>query len=439
MKNVVKQVLKSEVHEALGCTEPVAVAYACSWAVKSLVDMTAGHNADNWLTYKLNVEVTPGIFKNARGVNIPFANGKKGLAYAAALGVFGNPALGLSVLKDMSLVDQIRADKMVEAEKVRVSVNSQWKNDIKIKVTLKASMGRSVVVTEDHHTNIVCITVNEVTVDLGGLFSDGRLADASGDGYGLKLDGLSIQDMVELASAIDQADRQDIWNGINMNLELSEAGLSQGKFGSQLKLMVENGSLGDDVFSSTKIMAACATDARMAGVNLPAMSSGCSGNQGIVAILVPYNVGVKRGVDSGKIAESIALSHLLNAYVKRFTGKLAPMCGCSIAAGLGATAAIAYQLSGDALVIGSAINNLVADIAGIICDGAKSGCSLKVITATDCAIRSALFAINGVSVSGVHDGIISHRAENTIKNLGRINSEGMKGVDRTVMEIIRRN
>ncbi|MBN1154699.1 L-serine ammonia-lyase, iron-sulfur-dependent, subunit alpha, partial [candidate division KSB1 bacterium] len=167
-----------------------------------------------------------------------------------------------------------------------------------------------------------------------------------------------------------------------------------------------------------------------------AMSSGESGNQGIVAILVPYNVGKYFHIDERRIIESIGLSHLLNAYVKQFTGSLSPLCGCAIAAGVGATAAIVYQQNGkDMKGITLAINNLVSDIGGMFCDGAKSGCAFKVVSSTEAAIRAAYMGINHYGNTEL-EGFIGCTVEETIRNLGKLSVVGMAQVDPTMIDIM---
>jgi L-cysteine desulfidase len=183
-------------------------------------------------------------------------------------------------------------------------------------------------------------------------------------------------------------------------------------------------------------MTAAAADARMAGMSYPVMSSGGSGNQGIVAILVPYNVGRHFGVAEERIVKSICLSHLLNSYVKCYTGDLSPICGCAIAAGVGAAAAIVYQQAGkDLAKVTLAVNTLISDLGGMLCDGAKGGCALKVVSSADAAIRAAYMALNGHGITSV-EGFVGRTAEETIWNLSRISDVGMAKADDTMIEIM---
>jgi L-cysteine desulfidase len=199
---------------------------------------------------------------------------------------------------------------------------------------------------------------------------------------------------------------------------------------------MDKGYLLEDVFSSSKILTASAADARMAGLSFPVMSSGGSGNQGIVAILVPYHVGKYFHVEETRIIESIALSHLVNSYIKCFTGDLSPLCGCAIAAGVGAAVAIVYQRDGkDMEKITLAVNNLISDLGGMLCDGAKGGCALKVASSTDSAIRSAYMAMNDHGITQA-EGFVGKTAEETIWHLTKISKLGMAGTDEIMLEIM---
>jgi L-cysteine desulfidase len=166
------------------------------------------------------------------------------------------------------------------------------------------------------------------------------------------------------------------------------------------------------------------------------MSSGGSGNQGIVAILVPYNVGNFYKIEQSVIIESIALSHLINSYIKCFIGDLSPLCGCAIAAGVGAASAVVYQQCGDDMAkITLAVNNLISDLGGMLCDGAKGGCALKVASSADSAIRAAYMAINNHGITE-KEGFVGKTAEQTIYHLSQISKIGMGKADDTMLGIM---
>lgn len=255
--------------------------------------------------------------------------------------------------------------------------------------------------------------------------------------YRTSLRRASLRDLLAAADGMDAADLAYVARGVEMNLAASRAGAELEKVGFYLKDLLKRGYLQDDVFSSAKILTASACDARMDGRPIPVMSSGESGNQGIVAILVPYSVGRAFGVEDDLVLRSIGLSHLMNAYVKLYTGGLAPICGCAIAAGVGAAAAIVYQQNGaDVQGVTLAVNNVISDLGGMLCDGAKSGCALKVVSSTDAAIRAGYMGIHHYGITA-REGFVGRSAEETIRNLGRISTVGMDRVDRTIVGIMK--
>jgi len=246
----------------------------------------------------------------------------------------------------------------------------------------------------------------------------------------------ALKDLLRWAGRMDDADAAWLRKGVEMNLAAAETGMRLRKVGYYLQDLLKRGYLLNDVFASTKLLAASACDARMDGAAVPVMSSGESGNQGIVAALVPWQVGLSFKTPERTVLRSIALSHLLNAYVKVHTGGLAPICGCAIAAAVGAAAAIVYQRNGpDVRGISLAINNVISDIGGMLCDGAKSGCALKVVSSTDTAIRSAYMGIHHYGITEV-EGFVGRRAEDTIRNLAKISTIGMAKVDDTIVGIM---
>ncbi len=186
---------------------------------------------------------------------------------------------------------------------------------------------------------------------------------------------------------------------------------------------------------AAKILTSAASDARMAGVKLPAMSSAGSGNHGLTATLPIWAAKDFLDCKPRDVLEAIGLCHLLTAYIKAFTGRLSAVCGCSVAAGAGAAAGITHLMGGDIHHIAGAIKNLMEDLAGIICDGAKAGCSLKLATAAGTAVQAALFSLQGVEVQST-DGIIGVSPEETMKNIGTLSTQGMIETDRTILKIM---
>lgn len=420
--NLFKAVVAGEVFPALGCTEPIAVAYTASEAAKR----TCGE------LRRITIHVDPGVYKNGMAVTVPNTGGERGNLIAGVLGaLIGDPE------RKMEILDLVRPEMIDRAKAIIRDGNAQIRSEgdrdhLYIEVVIETETETVRAVVEYTHTRLTLIEK-----DGRILFREKPENENSGEkGYHDALKRATLSDLVDLAEAIDADDERYLREGIEMNLRMSEAGKEIKRVGYYLTDLMSKGFLLDDVFSSSKILTGCATDARMAGTNLPVMSSGGSGNQGIVASLVPYNVGKWFKISEARIIRSVALSHLINSYVKCFTGSLSPICGCAIAAGVGAATAIVYQQKGKAMAgIALAVNNVISDLGGMLCDGAKSGCALKVVSATDSAIRSAYMALNDHGITSL-EGFVGRTPEETIQNLSRISRIGMAGVDGIMLEIM---
>ncbi|MBW2571734.1 MAG: serine dehydratase subunit alpha family protein [Deltaproteobacteria bacterium] len=420
--NIFKAVLEHEVFPALGCTEPIAVAYAAGLAGNQL-------DAD---FEEMTIAVDPGVYKNGLAVHVPNTGGERGNLIAGVLGaLIRRPDLKMEILKAVDSGHIPHARSLIESGNARILCYRQATGmHIDVKVRRGSETARAVI--RHRHTNLVLLEKNGRPVFQGDDETDRQVLS----GYQSTLSRMRIVDLIRAAENIDDADRHYLREGVEMNLKMAEAGKDLKKVGYYLSDLIQKGFFHDDILSSSKIMTSSAADARMAGVNHPVMASGGSGNQGIVAILVPYHVGQYFDIPEDRIVESIALSHLLNSYVKCFTGSLSPLCGCAIAAGVGASAAIVYQQSGahmDRITL--AINNIISDLGGMLCDGAKGGCSLKVVSATDSAIRSAYMALNDYGITAV-EGFVGKTAEETIYNLGRISEIGMAKADDVMLDIM---
>lgn len=422
--NLLKEVLKKQVYPALGCTEPVSVALCAATAAKTL-----GQPPE-----KLEFFLDAATYKNGMAVSIPNTEGEMGNLLAGTIGaLIARPELGMQVLSAATAPMVRKAKILIGQGKAKIVLASNRQHGIFIKVSMRAGRNKAMCVISGTHTHVSLLTLNGkeiinapiITVDKNNCMEK-------------HLARQTLKSLLALADKADANDMKYIKTGVEMNLAASRAGMELKKVGHYLLDLLKRGHLTGDVFASSKILAACATDARMAGLPVPVMSSGESGNQGIVASLVPYNVGKTLKVRESKIYKSIALSHLLNSYVKVFTGGLAPICGCAIGAGVGASAAIVYQMKGaDTVLITLAINNLISDLGGMLCDGAKSGCSLKVVSAADSAIRSAYMAMDGYGITQT-EGFVGKTAEETIQNLAQISIIGMGKADLTMLNIMHR-
>ncbi|MEA3435146.1 MAG: L-serine ammonia-lyase, iron-sulfur-dependent, subunit alpha [Thermodesulfobacteriota bacterium] len=420
--NILKEVLKHEVFPALGCTEPIAVALAAA---------TAAYEIKGRIE-EISITVDPGVYKNGFAVIVPNTGGETGNLIAGVLGVLiKKPELKMEVLKDVKEEMIGRAKELIRTKKAKISYDSS-KTDLYIEVFLKTKEGSSRSVIENAHTNLVRLEKNNQIL----FEKERREFNSDGKEYKAVLKEMKISELIDSAQHMDDEDYDYIKRGIEMNLEISKAGQKLEKVGYYIFNSVNRRCLVNDVYLSSKILTASAADARMAGIDLPAMSSGGSGNQGIVSILVPYNAGKIFKIEEKIILQSIALSHLINSYIKCFTGDLSPLCGCATAAGVCATAAIVYQQCGnDMEKITLAVNSLISDLGGMLCDGAKGGCALKVASATDSAIRCAYMALDNYGISHL-EGFVGKTAEETIYNLSKISILSMPKVNETILGIM---
>jgi L-cysteine desulfidase len=421
--NILKEILKHEVFPALGCTEPIAIAYAASIAAKEIKGAIE----------EIDITVDPGVYKNGFAVTVPNTGGEKGNLIAGVLGaLIKKPELKMEILQKVSDEEIIYAKALIRTRKAKISYDNS-KTNLYVEVFVKKEKSSAKAVIEDTHTNLVCLEKNNQSL----LKKEQKDYSYASQEYKAILMGMKISELIELSQQMDDEDYEYIKSGIDMNLKISKAGQKLQKVGYYIYELVQRGLILEDAFSSSKILTASAADARMAGLNFPVMSSGGSGNQGIVAILVPYNVGKFFKIKERRIVESIALSHSINSYIKCFTGDLSPICGCAIAAGVGAAVAIVFQQHPkDMEKITLAVNNLISDLGGMLCDGAKGGCALKVASSTNSAIRSAYMALNNYGISET-EGFVGKSAEETICNLSKISIIGMAEVDDTILGIMR--
>jgi L-cysteine desulfidase len=420
--NILSQILKHDVFPALGCTEPIAVAYAAG---------AAGKQLDGEIT-EIHVSVDPGVYKNGFAVAIPNTGGERGNLIAGVLGaLIRRPELKMEVMSCVTEDILSRAKTLIQTNRADISCDRS-KRLLYIDVLLRTENDSARAVIEGSHTNIVRLEHNNRET----FRSDDALYGAEDQAFRTALRNASIAALVDMAEQIEQPDYGYVKRGIDMNLRICKEGRSLRKVGHFISELVVKKQREDSLFSSCEAMTSAAVDARMAGLNLPVMSSGGSGNQGIVAILVPYFVGRHYDLEEGIIVRSIALSHLINSYIKCFTGDLSPLCGCAIAAGVGAAVAIVYQRAGkDMPKITLAANNLISDLGGMLCDGAKEGCALKVASSTNSAIRAAHMALNNHGISHV-EGYVGTSPEDTIRNLSQIGAVGMSLANDTMLDIM---
>ena len=431
MSFTVKDILQMEVTPALGCTEPAAIALACA-AAASLLE---GEGID-----RLELWVDPNIYKNGTAVAIPGTDGMTGLDVAAGVGAFGgNPSIGLEVF---DTVDQRSIDKtkaLIDSKGVDIHLFEE--TGLHVKAVITSGSDSAVAEIKELHNNIVYLSLNDIEITDSNLLS--KVAGSSGKSAMALLEewlmDLKLDDIYEMIDEIDEEDLAFLKKGVEYNVTLAEYGLKYGSglgIGKAIERLLKQKLLVKDMSTSARILTSAAADARMSGVNLPAMSSAGSGNHGLTAILPIWAIKDFVAHDEETVLKAIGLSHVITAYVKAHTGRLSAVCGCSVAAGAGATAGITYLVGGDVEHMAGAIKNIMEDLAGVICDGAKAGCALKLNTAAGAAVQAALFSLQGINVQDT-DGIIGQSTEQTVRNIGTLSHQGMVETDRTILQIMR--
>ena len=421
--NIFKEIIANEVYPALGCTEPISCAYAAATASANLPSPVE----------RLVLKVDRGTYKNGAGVTVPHSGGAKGNLIAAALGaVLARPEAKMELLRDATPEILQRARALCEAGACE-SVCLDDEPDFRVDVAVTGGGRSARCILVGGHTHVERIEKDGKAIFQG----ESRCKGDSSLAYREAIKQTDLRTMLALADRLDDEDRAYLRRGVEMNLALAEQGFEVRRTAYELRHMNEKGYLADDIFYRMKLRVGSAVDARMAGLSYPAMTSGGSGNQGIVAILTTQGVGREMGVAPDRIIESLAVSHAVNAYVKCFLGEMSVICGCAMGAGVASAAAIVYQQAGaDMNKITLAVNNVIGDLGGLICDGAKAGCAMKAVTSVGAAMRAAFMAMEGYGLTD-DDGVVGKTAEDSIRNLGRITLEGMFQVDPTVLKILR--
>lgn len=417
--------LKKEISPAMGCTEPAAAALAAAYAADALGTMPDS----------IRVSVSTYIFKNGMNVGIP-GTGMIGLEIAAALGaISAEPRKQLLVLNGMSQEQKALAKRMVEEKRVRIEI-ADTDEKLYIEAVCQAGDQQASALLLRTHSGLARITKN------GKILVDNAAAPAQ-DGERTKPPLQEPEDMT-LAAVVDFIDSVPteeilfLREVIRINRTIAEEGLTHDyglRVGRSILESSKNGLVSDDLANFAVACTAAAADARMSGCEKPVMSTAGSGNQGLTASLPVAVIGRKLEMPEDKILHALALSILVTIHTKRYIGRLSVLCGCSIAAAIGSCCGIIYLLGGGLENMEIGINSMVADISGVVCDGAKPGCALKIATAVNSAIRSASMALNGLGANA-HDGIVAMDVEQTLKNLGMLGNEGMHAANSTILEMM---
>ena len=425
--------IRKEVKPALGCTEPIAVALAVAKAMEILEEKcpSCGGSWRYSESYAIRVEVSGNILKNGMGVGIP-GTGMVGLHIASALGaVCGKSSYGLEVLNDLDDNAIAKAKKMVEDSVVTVAL-AETSKKLYVKAIITDSCGHtasSLIV--DDHDNIAETSFGEEI--LTSSQKDEVVVEQKNT-----LDyHLTVKEIFEFASTVAYEDIEFILESRTLNLALAHEGL-KGTYGLKVGYAIglsENKEVfGGDFLCYAMSLTAAASDARMAGCTLAAMSNSGSGNQGITVTMPVIAYSLRYGTSDEELARALVLSHLVAIHIKGYLGKLSALCGCVIAS-TGSACGLVYLRGGDYEQICAAIKNMIGNITGMVCDGAKVGCAMKVASGVSSALQSAVLAREGICISE-HDGIIEKDIEKTVQNLGRIGSVGMQNTDNMILDIM---
>jgi len=441
--------IKKDMVPALGVTEPGAISF-CVAKAKSYAKGELLH---------LNVAMNSGMYKNAFTCGIP--NSKEvGNVFAAALGyVAGNPDKGLESLANVTPADNVCAQRLIDEGKITVAL-SGISSRIFMEATLETTESKVLLTIRDTHTNITKIVVNGETVleadekdeaidrpEAGitesdkteegcGITESNKVAEGTGT---TKIHSIHRYTLAELADYVNTVPLEEIEfvkEAYKVNLELFEEALKNPRTTFARQLLAMNGGqvISSDEQMTASLLCNATIEARVIGLDKPAMSITGSGAHGIIATMPLYGVYKIHGLSEEMLYRATMLSYLICTYIKEYSGRLSAFCGCAIAAGTGMACGLVYLKGGTVEQMEYTLNNMASSITGMICDGGNQGCTMKGVAACDAAFRSVAFAMKGVHIDKVH-GINGNTPEDTMRNMGLIASPGMVGTEKTIVEI----
>lgn len=411
--------IKREVVPAIGCTEPIAVALCVAKATETL----------GAVPEKINVWLSANILKNAMGVGIP-GTGMIGLPIAIALGALvGKSEYKLEVLKDSTPAMVEEGKRYIDEKRVHISLKDNIEEKLYIEVCCEAGADKATAVIAGGHTTFIYIARNEEVLlnkqNAGGGEAEEETVD------------LCLRKVYDFAMTAPLDEIRFILDTARLNKAAAERSF-EGDFGHGLGKILrgtyEHKVMGDSVFSHILSYTSGACDARMAGAMIPVMSNSGSGNQGISATLPVLVYAEENGKSEEELIRALMLSHLTVIYIKQSLGRLSALCGCVVAA-TGSSCGITWLMGGTYRQVGFAVQNMIANLTGMICDGAKPSCALKVTTGVSTAVLSAIMAMENRCVTSV-EGIIDEDVDQSIRNLTLIGSRGMNETDRLVLDIM---
>lgn len=408
-----------EVIPAIGCTEPIAVALCVARATETL-----GAEPE-----RIAVRLSANILKNAMGVGIP-GTGMIGLPIAVALGaLIGRSEYQLEVLRDVTPEAVERGRRMIEEKRITIELKEGISEKLYIEVEVVAAGHEAQAVIAGGHTTFVYVEHDgEVQLDKrGGASSETESGDVS----------LTLRRVWEFATTTPLDEIRFILESRRLNWAAAEKAFS-GDYGHSvgrtLRCDREQQVMGDSIFTRILSYTSAACDARMAGAMIPVMSNSGSGNQGIAATMPVAVYARETGATEEQTIRALTLSHLTVIYIKQSLGRLSALCGCVVAA-TGSSCGIVYLMGGGYDQVAAAVKNMIANLTGMICDGAKPSCAMKLTSGVSTAVLSAMMAMDGQCVTPV-EGIIEEDVDRCIRNLTKIGRDGMNETDRLVLNIM---
>ena len=453
--------IKKDMVPALGVTEPGAISF-CVAKAKSYAKGELLH---------LNVAMNSGMYKNAFTCGIP--NSKEvGNVFAAALGyVAGNPDKGLESLANVTPADNVSAQRLIDEGKITVAL-SGISSRIFMEATLKTTESKVLLTIRDTHTNITKIVVNGETVletddkdeaidrpEAGitesdkteegcgitesdkteegcGITESNKVAEETGTTKIHSIHGYTLAELVDYVNTVSLEEIEFVKEAYKVNLELFEEALKNPRTTFARQLLAMNGGevISKDEQMTASLLCNATIEARVIGLDKPAMSITGSGAHGIIATMPLYGIYKIHGLSEEMLYRATMLSYLICTYIKEYSGRLSAFCGCAIAAGTGMACGLVYLKGGTVEQMEYTLNNMASSITGMICDGGNQGCTMKGVAACDAAFRSVAFAMKGVHIDKVH-GINGNTPEETMRNMGLIASPGMVGTEKTIVEI----
>ena len=412
--------IHQEVVPAIGCTEPIAVALCVAKATEAL-----GKRPE-----KIDVQLSANILKNAMGVGIPGTD-MIGLPIAVALGaLIGKSAYQLEVLKDCTPEAVAEGKRMIDSQIITIGLKTDIEEKLYIEVTCEAGTDRATAIISGGHTKFVYVSRNDE------ILLDKRTSDAA-QAETASVD-LNLKKVYDFATTAPLEELTFILEAKRLNKQAAERSF-EGNYGHELgKMLRSSGTeqriMGNNTFTHILSYTSAACDARMAGAMIPVMSNSGSGNQGIAATLPVVIYAEDNHKSEEELTRALILSHLTAIYIKQNLGKLSALCGCVVAA-TGSSCGITYLMGGDYQQVSFAVQNMIANLTGMICDGAKPSCALKLTSGVSTAVLSAILAMEHKCVTSV-EGIIEDNVDRSIRNLTQIGSVGMNETDKLVLNIM---